>query len=405
MTSQTTTLSPGVPGGVPQGTGFPKIPDFALEVYFSKHEFTAKYHLTASDAQTITINELLALGTEADRTAFGEMGLGYTTTWGAEELRSTIASTYDHLDSSNVLVFGGAQEAMFWAMQIFVGPGDHAIVSVPNYQSMESVTIATGAEVTGFPLWSGEGSTLKWTLDVERLKTMIKPNTRVIAVNFPNNPTGFVPDHASWQALVELCEERNIFLYSDEVYRGLELDESKRISQAADAGAKGVSLNVMSKAYGMPGLRIGWIAAQDRALLQRFERAKHYTTICSSGPSEFLATIALRNAEAIAKRNRDIMRANLPALQATMERCAGIVEWTAPDGGCVMFPRYLGADGIEAFAESLVQERSAVILPASIYKSQLLEIPNDRFRLGMGRANPEAGWAELEAHLLSRKGR
>jgi aspartate/methionine/tyrosine aminotransferase len=382
-----------------------EMPDFALEVYFSKHEFTAKHHLTASDAQTLTINELLALGTDADRKAFGEMGLGYTTTWGAEELRVAIASTYAHIDPENVLVFAGAQEAMFWAMQIFVGPGDHALVSVPNYQSMESVTIATGAEVTGFPLWEGEGSTLRWTLDVERLKTMIKPNTRVIAVNFPNNPTGFVPDHRTWQALIELCEERNIYLYSDEVYRGLELDESKRISQAAEASTKGVSLNVMSKAYGLPGLRIGWIAAQDRALLHRFERAKHYTTICSSGPSEFLATVALRNAESIAKRNREIMRANLPALEATMARCAGIVEWTAPDGGCVMFPRYLGSDGIEAFAESLVQERSAVILPASIYKSQLLDIPNDRFRLGMGRANPDAGWAELEAHLLSRRGK
>jgi aspartate/methionine/tyrosine aminotransferase len=381
------------------------MPDFALEVYFSKHEFTAKHHLTASDAQSITINELLALGTDEDRKAFGELGLGYTTTWGAEELRTAIASTYAHILPEHVLVFAGAQEAMFWAMQIFVGPGDHALISVPNYQSMESVTIATGADVTGFPLWKGEGSTLKWTLDIERLQTMIKPNTRVIAVNFPNNPTGFVPDHKTWQALVELCEERNIYLYSDEVYRGLELDETKRISQAADASNKGVSLNVMSKAYGMPGLRIGWIAAQDRELLQRFERAKHYTTICSSGPSEFLATIALRNAESIAERNRNIMRANLPALEATMARCEDIVEWTAPDGGCVMFPRYLGSDGIEAFAESLVQERSAVILPASIYKSQLLDIPNDRFRLGMGRANPEAGWAELEAHLLSRRGK
>jgi aspartate/methionine/tyrosine aminotransferase len=384
-------------------TGFPHIPDFALEVYFSKHEFTAKYHLTASDAETITINQLLAMGTDQDREAFGNLGLGYTTTWGAEDLRAAIASTYTRIDSSNVLVFAGAQEAMFWAMQVLVGPGDHAIVSVPNYQSMESVTIATGAEVTGFPLWQGEGSKLKWTLDVDRLKSMIKSNTRVIAVNFPNNPTGFVPDHATWQALVDLCEERNIFLYSDEVYRGLELDESKRISQAADAGAKGVSLNVMSKAYGLPGLRIGWIAAQDRALLHRFERAKHYTTICSSGPSEFLATLALRNAEAISKRNRDIMRTNLPLLEATMARCADLIEWDAPDGGCVMFPRYTGADGIEAFAESLVQERSAVILPASIYRSQLLDIPTDRFRLGMGRANPEAGWAQLEVHVQSRR--
>jgi aspartate/methionine/tyrosine aminotransferase len=114
--------------------------------------------------------------------------IGYISTWGTEELRSAIASTYKTLDSNDVLVFGGAQEAMFWIMQLFVGPGDHAIISVPNYQSMESVTIATGADVSGLALWEGEGSTLRWTLDVDRVRSLVRPNTRVIAVNFPNNP-------------------------------------------------------------------------------------------------------------------------------------------------------------------------------------------------------------------------
>jgi aspartate/methionine/tyrosine aminotransferase len=379
------------------------VPDFQLEVYLGKHEFSVKHHITASDAQTLTINELLGLGTEDDRRAFGDFALGYTTTWGALQLREAIASTYENLGPEHVLVFAGAQEAMFWAMQIMVGPGDHAIVSVPNYQSMESVTIATGADVTGLPLWQGEGSSLRWTLDLALLRSLIRPNTKMIALNFPNNPTGYVPDHETWRELAELCEERNIHLYSDEVYRCLEVDETTRITQAADLTDKGVSLNVMSKAYGLPGLRIGWTATRDRSLLERLERAKHYTTICNSGPSEFLATIALRNADQIAERNRRIMRENLPMLRSLMERCSDMVEWTEPIGGCVSFPRYLGRDGVEAFAESLIADHSAVVLPSSIYASQLLEIPNDRFRIGLGRANPQAGWAELEAHLVSRR--
>jgi aspartate/methionine/tyrosine aminotransferase len=153
----------------------------------------------------------------------------------------------------------------------------------------------------------------------------------------------------------------------------------------------------------LPGLRIGWVASRDRALLERFERAKHYTTICNSGPSEFLATIALRNANTIAERNRNIMRQNLPVLRALMDRCSDMVEWSEPIGGCVSFPRYLGAEGVEAFAASLIEERSAVVLPSSIYASQLIAIPNDRFRIGVGRANPQAGWAQLEAHLMSRR--
>lgn len=377
------------------------LPDFALEVYLGQHEFTAQHHLTASDAESLTLNELLAHGNDDDRRAFGELSLGYTPTWGGDDLRTAIASTYDALDDSNVLVCSGAQEAMFWAMQMLVGRGDHAIVSVPNYQSMESVTIATGADVSGLPLWSGTGSSLRWTLDLDLVRRLIQPTTKLIAVNFPNNPTGFVPDRATWLELVELCDERGIWLYSDEVYRGLELDESRRLPQAADLSPRAISLNVMSKAYGLPGLRIGWVACRDRALLSRLERAKHYTTICSAGPSEFLATIVLRNADAVAGRNRRIMRENLPLFEALVNRCEGIIEWTPPDGGCVTFPRYLGPDGVEAFAESLVRERSAVVLPASIYASQLLTVPPDRFRIGMGRANPQAGWAELEAHLLA----
>ena len=385
------------------GTLETPLPDFALEVYLGQYEFTAKHHLTASDAQTMSIAELLAFGGDAARAAFLSMGLEYTTTWGAESLRAAIASTYESLSPDDVLVFSGAQEAMYWGMQTLVGRGDHVVVTVPNYQSMESVTIATGADVSGLPIWEGVGSSLRWTLDLDHLRSLLRPNTKLIAVNVPNNPTGFVPDAATWAELVALCEKRGIVLFSDEVYRGIELEPSRRVSQAADASSSALSMNVMSKAYGMPGLRIGWLASRNHDALAKLERCKHYTTICNAGPSEFLATLALQHADAIAGRNAQIMRDNLPLFAAMMDRCAHIVEWNAPDGGCVLFPRYLGADGVEAFAQSLVEERSAVVLPASIYRSELLEIPNDRFRVGIGRVNPQAGWAELEAHLQSKK--
>jgi aspartate/methionine/tyrosine aminotransferase len=378
------------------------LPEFALEVYLGQYEFTAKYHLTASDPQSMSIRELLALAGKDSQEAFLNMGLGYTTTWGAPELREAIASTYESLTADDVLVFSGAQEAMYWTMQTLVGAGDHVIVTVPNYQSMESVPIATGAEVSGLALWEGSGSTLRWTLDLDRLRALLRPNTKAIAINVPNNPTGFVPDTDTYRELVELCDERGIVLFSDEVYRGIELDETNRRLQVADASPTGLSMNVMSKAYGLPGLRIGWIASRNRPLLEKLERAKHYTTICNSGPSEFLATVALRHGAPIRARNVGIMRENLVPFRAMMDRCSGIIEWAEPDGGCVSFPRYLGADGVEAFVESLVKERSAVLLPSSIYASQLMEIPNDRFRIGIGRANPHDGWEQLEAHLRSR---
>jgi aspartate/methionine/tyrosine aminotransferase len=380
------------------------LPDFALEVYFGKHEFTARYHLTASDAETMTMGALLGMATDDQRASFEQLALGYTTTWGSPSLRAAIASSYDHPDvgPDNVLVFAGAQEAMYWAMQTLIEPGDHVIVTVPNYQSMESVPIALGAQVDGLPIWQGSGSQLTWCLDLDRFRSLLRPNTRMVCVNWPNNPTGFVPDAATWTELVAECDRRGILLFADEVYRGIELDPSKRIAQAADLSADAMSMNVMSKAYGLPGLRIGWLVSRNRSALERLERCKHYTSICSAGPSEFLAEIALLNGEQIRKRNAQIIRSNYRELCGVLEQSGGLIEGYAPDGGCVLFPRYTGRDGIEAFAESLVTERSAVILPASIYRSQLCEIPNDRFRLGIGRANPTEGWAQLSAHLAER---
>jgi len=155
----------------------------------------------------------------------------------------------------------------------------------------------------------------------------------------------------------------------------------------------------MSKAYGLPGLRIGWIACRDRALLERLERRKHYTSICNAGPSELLATLALGSGDAIRARNRAIVAANLPMFDAFFARHPDRFDWEHPQGGCVSFPRYLGADGVEAFCRDLVEQAGVVLLPASIYASALAPVPTDRFRVGVGRRDPEPALAALDAFL------
>ncbi|HEY6740140.1 MAG TPA: pyridoxal phosphate-dependent aminotransferase [Actinopolymorphaceae bacterium] len=365
------------------------LPTFRLEAYFSRWEFAARYHLTASDPQTLTVGELLALGTEQDRRAFHDLPLSYVPTWGTDALRAAIARTYDRIGPDDTLVFAGAEEAVFWVMALLLSPGDHAIVTVPNYQSMESVALASGAEVTGLPLWTGAGPDLRWTLDLDRLEAMLRPETTVVAVNFPNNPTGFVPPVDDFTALVRLCDEREIRLVSDEVYRGVELDHRRVLPQAADLSERAVSLNVLSKAYGLPGLRVGWAACRDGALLARLEEAKHYTSIADAAPSELLATIALRNAEQLHDRVRSIVAANVPVFDAFFGDHADLFDWAPPDGGCVTFPRYRGADGVEAFCERLVEQEGVLLLPASIYHSELASVPTDRFRIGVGRLDPE----------------
>lgn len=368
-----------------------RLPEFRLEAYFSRWEFTARHHLTASDAETLTVAELLALGTEEDREDFANLPLGYVETWGTERLRSAIAATYESCTPDDVLVATGGDEAIFWLMQVAVAPGEHIVVTVPNYQSLETVPIAAGVQVTGVPLDADHG----WRLDLDRVRDALRPTTRMVVVNFPHNPTGAVPDHATWRALVDLCEERGIRLVSDEVYRGLELDPARTLPQAADLSETAVSINVMSKSYGLPGLRVGWAATRDRALLRALEGHKHYTSICNAGPSEFLAAVALRAGDKIHARNREIIATNLPLFDEFFAAHEDLFEWAHPDGGCVAYPRYLGPEGVEAFCRDLVETHGVLLLPASVYASDLAPVPTDRFRIGVGRRDPIPALAEM----------
>ncbi|MGW3009247.1 aminotransferase class I/II-fold pyridoxal phosphate-dependent enzyme [Streptomyces sp. NPDC001219] len=367
-----------------------RLPDFRLETYFSRWEFTARHHMTASDVQTMTLSEVLALADDRDRAAFENLSLGYTETYGDPALREVIAQMYERADAADVLCFAGAEEALYLAMNVLLDAGDHAVVVTPNYQAAETVPLAL-CEVTGVALDPDRD----WALDLDRIRAAIRPNTRVVSVNFPNNPTGKVISAAGFTELARLCDERGIHLFSDEVYRGLERDPARTLPQAADLSERALSLNVTSKSLGLPGLRIGWITCRDRALLSRLERAKHYTTICNSAPSEVLARIALKARTTLWDRNRALIAGNLPLFDAFFAEFPDDFAWQAPDGGCVAYPRYLGPEGVEEFCTRLVEEAGVLLLPASIYRSDLTPTPTDRFRIGIGRAHPEAGLAAL----------
>lgn len=378
-----------------------ELPDFRLETWFSKWEFAAAHTFTASDAQTMSVTEVLSLaGLTLDD--IGGIDLGYRPTYGTPELRQAVAAQYDIVTSDDVLAFAGAQEALFWVLADLLRDGGHAVVTVPNYQSIETVPLASSASVSGLPLWTASGSDLRWTLDLDRLTSLLRPETRVVVVNFPNNPTGFVPDRETFISLARTCHERGIVLVSDEVYRGIEVDPSDTLPHAADITPSAVSVNVMSKSYGLPGLRIGWVATRDRVLLDRLERRKHYTSICNPGLTEHLAAVALGAGAAIHDRNRAIVAGNITLVREFFADYPEIFEFEAPTGGCVSFPRYLGVDGPDEFARRAVEEAGVLTLPASIYASSLATVPNDRIRLGFGRTGLTSTLDALRNHLDGR---
>ncbi|MEP2262263.1 MAG: pyridoxal phosphate-dependent aminotransferase [Paracoccaceae bacterium] len=372
----------------------PTLPDFRLETHFSKWEFKARFHMTASDAQAMSMRDLLAMATPQEREAFEGMWLGYTETFGAPDLRAAIAATYAQQSASDILCFAGASEGIFAANQVILDKDSHAIVVTPNYQSHETLPIAI-CEATGIPLDPNDN----WSLDIDRVADAIRPNTKLVTINFPHNPTGAILPLDRYQALVELCRKHGIYILHDEIFNGLGETGARHLPFIADIYERGLSLNVMSKSFGLPGLRIGWVACQDHEILSKMERLKHYLSICNSGPSERLTMIALRNKDRILARNCAIVDENLLKWDAFFVRHADLFEWQRPDGSCMAFPRYKGADGVEAFCTSLVEESGVLFLPSTIYSSDLGATPTDRLRLGFGRANLDEGLAALEAHV------
>lgn len=367
-----------------------RIADFALERYFARWEFAVRHVLCASDVQAMPMAEVLALADPEARALWDDLDLAYTESTGHPALRREIASLYDGLEADDILVFSGAEEAIFCLANVLLGPGDHTVVTWPASQSLHEVARAVGAEVTLHELREDAG----WALDVDLLARQLTPATRLIVVNAPHNPTGMLPDRATFDRLVEVAAASGAHLLLDEVYRDLEYDPADRLPAGADVLDRGISLGVMSKSFAMPGLRIGWLATRDRDLLARCAAFKDYTTICAAAPSEILALIGLRARETVLARSRAIVAANLDRLDDFFATWADRFSWVRPRAGSVAFPRLtVPGVAIDDWAAELVERHGVLLLPGSQFG-----VGGNHFRIGLGRTDLPEALDRLEAH-------
>jgi aspartate/methionine/tyrosine aminotransferase len=365
------------------------IPLFKLERFLAQYEFEVPYFLCGSDCEAFSLGDLLALEPGADE-AFRNLRLGYTESRGDPRLREAIAGRYAERNPDDFVVFAGAEEGIFVFMNAVLKPGDHVIVQYPTYQSLYEVARANGCEVTFWRMDEDDG----WMLDLEDLKRAIRPTTRAIVINTPNNPTGSQMGREVFDGLIDIARDHGIYVFSDEVYRYLEHDPRTRLPAMADAYEKGVSLGVMSKAYGLPGLRIGWIATPDGDLLEKTVQFKDYTTICSSAPSEFLSLCALKHHDELVARNLAIIEGNLSLLDAMFGRWNGVFEWVRPKAGSIGFPKLLGGRQSEAFCTDLVEQCGVLLLPGEVFDYDAHHV-----RIGFGRKNMAECLARLECCL------
>lgn len=369
-----------------------RLADFALERYFARWEFAVEHLLCASDVEAWRMADLLALADDEMRAAWADLRLGYTEAPGDLRLRAEIAGLYEGLEADDTLVFSGAEEAIFCLLNVLVGPGDHAVVTWPGYQSLHEVARGAGADVTLHELHEADG----WALDVPRLVAAIRPATRVVVVNAPHNPTGMLPTDAEWRTLGDACAASGVRLVADEVYRFLEHDGRAPLAAGADLAPSFVSIGVLSKSFALPGLRIGWLASRDRDLLARCAAFKDYTTICAAAASEILGIIALRARETVLGRSRDLVGANLGRFDAFLAERPAFATWVRPAAGSVGFPRLAAALDADRFAADLVQAEGVLLLPGSTFGH-----PGNHVRVGLGREDLPVALERLAAFLAA----
>jgi aspartate/methionine/tyrosine aminotransferase len=365
-----------------------QIAPFEIERYYERWEFSAELMLSSSDCESRSVAELLALEPGA-RERLQALRLGYTEVAGSPELRAAVARTYERVAPEDVLTLAAAEEGIFLAYHALLAPGEHAIVEAPAYGSAVNLARSTGADVSLWQRRHDDG----WAYDLDALERLLRPDTKLVYVNSPHNPTASQMSAAEQRRLVAMLAERGTVLFSDEVYRGLEHDETRRLPAACELYERALSLNTVSKSYGLPGLRIGWLACREPALLERLRELKLYTTICSSAPSELLVEVALRHSERLIGESRALVVENLPMLLEFLARHDELFDWVPPVAGPIGFPRLRDGRDVREWCERTAAEAGVLLLPGYVYDEP------SHVRFGYGRAGLAHALARLDQHI------
>jgi len=356
-----------------------RIEPFVLERWMTKYETKVKYDIAESGILPMTTNGLLALVSEEERHATQErllnLPLGYSEACGTLELRQALADTYEGCSPDNILVTTGAIEANFLLFNVLLQAGDHVIAAYPAYQQLYSVPRAIGCDVS---LWN-VGSDTGFRYDLDELEKLITPKTRMIVVNTPHNPTGAMLSQEELRRVYELAESNGAMVVCDEAYRWLTIPGGAPLaSPIFNMGTSGISVGTVSKPFGLPGLRIGWIATTKEIVSQCWGM-RDYVSLSPGKLNDALALLALKHRDKIIERNNGIIVANLGSMQVWAARHSDIISWQAPRAGLLSLLRYnLDIPSVD-LSNKLAEEYSVMLAPGSAFGYE------NHLRLGIGQ--------------------
>ncbi len=339
-----------------------RIAPFTLERVQSEWEHRVRYNLSESGVSPLSARGLLGEGPALD--ALLDAPLLYTQTNGTPALRASIAALYPGAAADDVLVTNGGSEANFVVTWRMVEPGDEVVVMVPAYMQIAGLVQAFGGIVREWPMVRTGGL---WRPDLDRLTDLVTAKTRAVVINTPNNPTGARLTAADLDAVAAAADRVGAWVVSDEIYRGAEFDGVESPSMWGRS-ARVIVTSGLSKAYGLPGLRVGW-AVGPPGVAAALWAYHDYTSIAPGALSDRLATAALAPATRarLLDRTRTILRENVPRVEAWLRDCGHSFEWTTPDAGAFLYARYGLPIGSTALTERLREEESVLIVPGDAF--------------------------------------
>ena len=368
-----------------------KIAPFATEHFYAEYEFNTPYQLCNSDCETMTVGELLETA-DLSLTQLGQLSLGYTESQGNPHLREMIADAYTAAEPEDVLILGTPVEGIYLAAQALLEPQDEVIVLTPAYDALINLfEHVAGAERV--KKWTFRPTAVSWQLDLDELRHLITPQTKLLVVNFPHNPTGYLPTREMLDEITAVVEQHKLWLFCDEMYYGLIHSGTVPIPSTADLTPQAIVLSGLSKTYGLPGLRTGWLIVRDEPMRQNILNWKFYTSICPPAPSEFLAVAAWRIRDQLRDRSIAQIEHNLALADAFFGRWSDLFVWRRPLAGSTALVQ-MNVPSVHDYATKLAREAGVLIHPATT-----LGANDQMMRMGFGRAAFGEALIKFEAHL------
>jgi aspartate/methionine/tyrosine aminotransferase len=344
-----------------------RIEPFQLERWMTKYEVNVRWDIAESGIYPMSSRELLDMlppeERQSDLDRLLDLRLGYSEACGSAELRGLLAATYENTSPDEILVTTGAIEANFLLFNELLSVGDRVVAVSPAYQQLHSVAKAIGCDVALWTLRDDDG----FRFDLDDLRALATPGTRMIVVNSPHNPTGAMLSEEQLREIYALAEELDAWVLSDEAYRWLDLEGSPPLAPPMrNLGPRAISTGTFSKPFGLPGLRIGWIAAPEE-IVRRCWGLRDYISLSPGKLNDALAVLAFRNRDQIVERTRRIVGENLPFATRWFAENADLVSWTPPRGGILALMKYqLELPSLQV-ANHLAEDYSVMLAPGSAF--------------------------------------